>query len=129
MEEARREAMKNVTPYFVKDVRAKISQDIKEDPRKRTFVYETKDILLSPAGYSKGYFETACVNGSKKTPYLDELDLFARGFAESEQNQDYEIKIEKEGNVIVVDFQNVEKLAEEREKRNLEHEKTHSTKD
>jgi len=109
----RAEAMKTVIPYVVKDVDAQIDIESKEDPTKTQFNIYLTDILKNDAFYSKSYFDKACGN-TNNMPYLSELTMFANAVLDASVGQDYEARVEANGERVCFSFDNVAKLAEKR---------------
>jgi hypothetical protein len=109
----RAEAMKTVIPYVVKDVDAQIDIESKEDPTKTQFNIYLTDILKNDALYSKSYFVKAC-GSTINMPYLSELSMFANAVLDASVGQDYEARVEANGERVCFSFDNVAKLAEKR---------------
>ena len=102
---ARKDAMKYVVAPFIDDLQNKINADSILDPQQLVFVYESSEILAH-GYYSKSVFAKACGN-SKQIPYQEELLLMATGFADSAKDQDYGVRVERDGLLITVSFKDV----------------------
>jgi len=109
----RSDAMKKVIPYVVEDVHAQIDLESKADPNQTTFTIYLTDILNNTSLYSSSYFNKAC-GGANMSPFISELFMFANAVMDDSVGQDFDVRIEANGERVLLNFSNVANLAEKR---------------